>query len=52
MGWSGPGGWSFPHDSTGDQFFDSGQLDAYQMLGDFIGTKASHPPAPRPPAVG
>ncbi len=31
----------FPHDSTGDQFFDAGQFDAYQVLGYFIGQKAA-----------
>jgi hypothetical protein len=50
---SNPG---FPHDSTGDQFFNAG-LDAYQTLGYFIGQKAARPQAdapgnhrlPRPP---
>jgi hypothetical protein len=27
----------FPNDSTGDQFFNAGQFDAYQTLGYFIG---------------
>jgi len=31
----------FPHDSTGDQFFNAGQFDAYQALGYFIGHKAA-----------
>ncbi len=31
----------FPHDSTGDQFFDAGQFDAYQVLGYYIGQKAA-----------
>ena len=35
----------FPHDSTGDQFFDAGQFDAYQALGHFIGQKAARRPA-------
>jgi hypothetical protein len=32
----------FPHDSTGDQFFNAGQFDAYQTLGYFLGLKAAH----------
>lgn len=35
---SNPG---FPNDSTGDQFFNAGQFDAYQTLGYFIGQKAA-----------
>jgi hypothetical protein len=35
----------FPNDSTGDQFFNAGQFDAYQTLGDFIGHKAVKPQA-------
>ena len=35
----------FPHDSTGDQFFDAGQFDSYQALGRFIGQKAARRPA-------
>jgi len=35
----------FPHDSTGDQFFDAGQFDSYQALGHFIGQKAARRPA-------
>ena len=35
----------FPHDSTGDQFFDVGRFDAYQMLGHVIGQKAARLPA-------
>ena len=35
----------FPNDSTGDQFFNAAQFDAYQTLGDFIGQKAANPPA-------
>ncbi len=31
----------FPNDSTGDQFFNAGQFDAYQALGYFIGHKAA-----------
>jgi hypothetical protein len=31
----------FPHDSTGDQFFNAGQFDAYQALGYFIGHEAA-----------
>jgi hypothetical protein len=31
----------FPNDSTGDQFFNAGQFDAYQTLGSFIGHKAA-----------
>ena len=31
----------FPNDSTGDQFFNAGQFDAYQTLGYFIGHKAA-----------
>jgi hypothetical protein len=32
---------SFPRDSTGDQWFNSAQFDAYQRLGYFIGQAAS-----------
>ncbi len=35
----------FPHDSTGDQFFNAGQFDAYQTLGYFLGQKAALQPA-------
>jgi hypothetical protein len=35
---SNPG---FPHDSTGDQFFNAAQFDAYQTLGYFLGQKAA-----------
>src|SRR5208282_3288511 len=35
----------FPHDSTGDQFFNAGQFDSYQALGHFIGQKAARRPA-------
>jgi len=35
----------FPHDSTGDQFFNAGQFDAYQTLGYFLGHKAALQPA-------
>ncbi len=38
----------FPHDSTGDQFFDASQFDSYQTLGHFIGQLAA-PSRPRPP---
>jgi hypothetical protein len=38
----------FPHDSTGDQWFNAGQFDSYQRLGQFIGTMA----AKRLPAQG
>lgn len=31
----------FPHDSTGDQFFNAAQFDSYQTLGHFIGTIAA-----------
>jgi hypothetical protein len=31
----------FPHDSTGDQFFNAGQFDSYQTLGHFIGQAAA-----------
>ena len=31
----------FPNDSTGDQFFNAGQFDAYQTLGSYIGHKAA-----------
>jgi hypothetical protein len=31
----------FPNDSTGDQFFNAGQFDAYQMLGYCLGQKAA-----------
>jgi hypothetical protein len=31
----------FPNDSTGDQFFNAGQFDAYQALGQCIGRKAA-----------
>jgi hypothetical protein len=31
----------FPHDSTGDQFFNAGQFDSYQTLGHFIGKEAA-----------
>jgi hypothetical protein len=30
----------FPHDSTGDQWFNAGQFDSYQTLGHFIGKQA------------
>jgi hypothetical protein len=30
----------FPHDSTGDQWFNAGQFDSYQTLGHFIGKAA------------
>lgn len=36
---------AFPHDSTGDQFFNAGQFDAYQTLGYFLGQKAALQPA-------
>jgi hypothetical protein len=32
---------TFPRQSTADQFFDSGQFDAYQALGRFIGAQAA-----------
>jgi hypothetical protein len=35
----------FPHDSTGDQWFNAGQFDAYQQLGHFIGQEAAQRPA-------
>ena len=38
----------FPNDSTGDQFFNAGQFDAYQTLGNFIGHKAAKPQADTP----
>ncbi len=28
---------TFPHESTGDQFFDEGQFEAYRRLGQYIG---------------
>jgi hypothetical protein len=31
----------FPHDSTGDQWFNAGQFDSYQRLGHFIGKMAA-----------
>jgi hypothetical protein len=31
----------FPHDSTGDQFFNAAQFDSYQTLGHVIGTIAA-----------
>lgn len=31
----------FPHDSTGDQFFNAAQFDAYQALGYFLGQQAA-----------
>jgi hypothetical protein len=34
----------FPHDSTGDQFFNASQFDSYQALGHFIGQKAARRP--------
>jgi hypothetical protein len=42
---SNPG---FPNDSTGDQFFNAGQFDAYQTLGYFIGQKAAQPQTDAP----
>ena len=33
----------FPNDSTGDQFFNAGQFDAYQTLGYCLGQKAADP---------
>ena len=35
----------FPRDSTGDQWFNSAQFDAYQQLGHFIGQEAARRPA-------
>jgi hypothetical protein len=35
----------FPHDSTGDQFFNADQFDSYQTLGHFIGQVAARRPA-------
>ena len=40
---------AFPRQSTGDQFFDHAQFDAYRALGHHIGTAAlaaSKPPTP------
>jgi hypothetical protein len=37
----------FPNDSTGDQFFNAGQFDSYQRLGQFIGNKAACRLGPR-----
>ena len=31
----------FPHDSTGDQWFNAGQFDSYQRLGYFMGSMAA-----------
>lgn len=44
---------AFPRDSTGDQWFDHKQFDAYTALGRLIGKRAvgaSSLPHPRPPA--
>jgi hypothetical protein len=35
----------FPHDSTGDQWFNAAQFDSYQQLGRFIGQEAARRPA-------
>jgi hypothetical protein len=35
----------FPHDSTGDQWFNAAQFDSYQHLGHFIGQEAARRPA-------
>jgi len=32
---------TFPHDSTGDQWFDHRQFDAYQTLGRHLGERAA-----------
>jgi hypothetical protein len=32
---------SFPHQSTGDQWFDEVQFESYRALGEYIGTMAA-----------
>lgn len=34
---------TFPHESTGDQFFDEAQFESYRRLGDFVATSALAP---------
>jgi hypothetical protein len=34
---------TFPHESTGDQFFDEAQFESYRRLGDFVATSAIAP---------
>lgn len=34
---------TFPHESTGDQFFDEAQFESYRRLGDFVATSAIEP---------
>ena len=36
---------AFPRQSTGDQFFDHAQFDAYRALGSHIGTAGKPPPS-------
>lgn len=40
---------TFPRRSTGDQFFDVGQFDAYQGLGRYLGARAARAAYPDPP---
>ncbi len=42
----------FPHDSTGDQFFNAGQFDSYQTLGHFIGRIAARRSKPLDDGIG
>jgi hypothetical protein len=42
----------FPHDSTGDQFFNAGQFDSYQTLGHFIGQAAAQQSQPLYQGIG
>ena len=42
----------FPHDSTGDQWFNAGQFDSYQRLGHFIGKMAARRSKPLDDGIG
>ena len=47
--WTAPG---FPHQSTGDQWFDETQFEAYRKLGVLIGTDALQQLPGRIPPIG
>ena len=38
----------FPYDSTGDQFYDVEQFEAYRALGTSVDRRAVRPPRPNP----